>query len=310
MEKNKVIVDKVHDLITRMSDRIGARIPYSDYPKIRIIKENRPSYNSVTNEILLNEKNLDSGHILGEEIGQFIRVYIKQGLKEQEKQRIETYPWYKKLFGIKQKENPWLYDKEEIQPEEFFGYLGRRLLQEIATNEDNLKFRKDIYSRKIAMNELKQAKVNIREYKKDPNKKTDIENEEDYRKQILHHQRPYEFAESLDFEHIQDWGNIFSLSDEEIKKRFFRKDPQYNLKKPPTKAKITKRNRTSLETLVKFMLPGLLLVLLISILSNPSTTGYAILIESDKIILSSITIIALTIIIITSYIVLKNKNKK
>jgi hypothetical protein len=50
----------------------------------------------------------------------------------------------------------------------------------------------------------------------------------DERKDILVHYRGYEFAERVDLSKIKNWKKLYSMSDREVRMKFFRQDPDYS----------------------------------------------------------------------------------
>ncbi len=93
--------------------------------------------------------------------------------------------------------------RKEKLVSEFFGFLGRRIIL-----EDNLKFK--FGPKKDFLSEIKGLGKKSKE-----------------RKEALEHYKGYEFASKIDLRKIQNWQKLFSLSDREVRMRFFRSDPLY-----------------------------------------------------------------------------------
>ena len=283
MKQEEAIKERIYGLIDRMSKRIGVNIPRKNYPAIRIEDVSRPNYESIYNDLTLNHELLNSGTFIGEEIGHFLRVKIKElGLKEP----LSKLKYYlKHPFGNELDRVPSTYEKEDIHSNEFFGYLGRRLLHEIATEKDNLKFEKST---------------------KSPN--------EVPRRSRLEHLRPYRFADQIDLTKISDYRTLFSLPDKEVRSRFFRNDPQYDLTKPIKEAKITKRNsqnlpktyQSNLEIIVKLISP-IFLVASIFLISKKTMTGNAIRLPGYQ---NTIPIVVILLISLVFLIAIEIKRKK
>jgi hypothetical protein len=121
-------------------------------------------------------------------------------------------------------------NQEEITGE-FFGFLGKKMWQKAVKDGDakDLKFLVDIKEQKVdskkkALKMLKELKAKI-ESEKDGTARERLEQE---RKDILIHQRGYEYADKVDLDKIKDWKKLFSMPDAEVRKRFFTNKPDYS----------------------------------------------------------------------------------
>ncbi|MDD5193269.1 MAG: hypothetical protein PHF67_01660 [Candidatus Nanoarchaeia archaeon] len=293
---------KVYDLIGRMSKKIGVEIPREQYPKIEITEKCEPSYNLIFNSIQIPERALNSGNILGEEIGHFLRHYAEG----KSSQRIGFGDYIRSIFGFPIKPSG---RRKESQTDEFFGYLGRKILEQVTKPTDKLVFARDLYTREHIMNELKRARK-TRRTSLDPSEKQEAES---YRKEILKHQRAYEFADQVDLRRIDDYGTLFSLPNQEVRHRFFREDPQYKLHGRIKPGKITKRKSKSLnserekfglEQVLKFIWIIGIFVLFILLINMNKYTGYAINTSNNSF---NIYLIAFIIFFIFAVIILFNK---
>ncbi len=216
-KKDKKTENRIYNLIDKMKKKIGIKIPKKNYPKILVIPKkhetNPPFYSFEKNIIFLNETDLYSGDAIGEEAGHFIRNYIIGG-------------------------------KGEIHTGEYFGALGRKILEKISTNKDKLSFlvNQKLGSKKDIVRELRKNRQGIRDWKEiektgnfpqgiTPEKaKENREELEKHREGNLKHYRPYEFALTTNLNEL-NLKELYSLPDKEVRKRFFRKDKKYRLEK-------------------------------------------------------------------------------
>lgn len=134
--------------------------------------------------------------------------------------------------------------KIEFLTEEFFGFLGRRMFQKAVIEEGGSLI--DIYneegmdttSKKISIDQIKKIKNYIRELKIKIKKSVDeaekiimrkeLEGLETMREDITKHHRGYEFAIRFDLNRITNWKKLFSLSNQEVRRRFFTSNPDYS----------------------------------------------------------------------------------
>jgi hypothetical protein len=260
MKEDKDAQKRVDYIVDKMSKVIGVQIPKREYPLV-ILTEDNSSYNPDLNYIRLRETDKHSGEVIGHELGEFFREKLKQQRKQEPltfKEKVKSF------FRNNPKED---YEAEETHAHEFFGYLGTRILKELVKERKGVGFGE----------------------KREPIKIT--------REHVLTHARPSRFANQLDFSEIYDFKKLFSLPDREVKHRFFRTDPQYNLNKPVPEAKITKRKPKTLETIVKLtILPVLMLVFFFFL--EKTITGNIIKINSSVNTLYFMPAIIIGIIII------------
>jgi len=235
----------IYDLIGRMAKKIGVDIPTDRYPKITF-EPDTPYRDPLDNRINLPQGDIDSSKVIGEEAGQFIRDWIVQE-QRRASQKIGVGEYLLASLGVKKLKPSPKPAKKEIQVEEFFGYLGRKILEEVAKPEDRLQ------SKTIAKHTVK-----------------------DRRRHKLEHARPYKFAEALDLSQV-DYKELYSLPDQEVRHRFFRADPQYDLTQPPKPGKVTKRKskQPSLEKTVGLIIISTTLILLITLITR-TITGFTI----------------------------------
>ncbi|MBR9704806.1 hypothetical protein GOV12_05315 [Candidatus Pacearchaeota archaeon] len=279
--------EKIYELLKRVNQRFGLNIQEADYPQIEF-SASEVSYSPELNYAHLREQDTDNQDIIGEDlIGHPNRRILRQNsLQNQlEQQKTSFRRKIQQAFGKHYPENA---DYEEDDPDvaEFFGYIGRKLLETVVTPKDKL-------------------------IKNKNREKTNAPNE--YQP---HHETGYTFAKFLDLKKIKDFNKFFSLSADEVKQRFFRQDPQYDLDKPPTQAKITKRQpltpqQSRLEGIVKIILPAIGIFFLIGLLSKFSITGYSISYETNKqTYLTALTFFALLVILSLLWLYKINQNNK
>lgn len=279
MKEEDAIRERIYGLIDRMSRRVGIEIPREEYPAIRIEDVPRSNYEAVYNEFTLRYDQLNSGTSIGEELGHFLRIKLKKsGSKPTSKLRY----YLKHPFGNELDRVPSTDEKEDIHSNEFFGYLGRRILQEVATEKDGLKFDKSTKSPK-----------------------------EVDRQSRLEHLRPYRFAAAVDLTKISDYRTLFTLPDKEVRSRFFRSNPQYDLDKPIEEARITRRNtehasQPKLETILKIISP-IFLIISIILISNKMITGNVIGYQGY---INTIPIITILLISLIFFIIIGIKRER
>jgi len=210
--KRKEIAEDVYSVIDTMKKYMGIEIHKSKYPKIKITgKRGDASYVASTNTIEISSvEDLMSGRVIGEEVGHYMREMCKP-------------------------EN-----SNEIQTDEFFGYLGARILYEIAKKkgvDDKLfpkgrpDYRKDfIGDRSSILQRLgsirkKIKDLEVRYSRENSSAKKHIKKEGrqlvEEREEILHHFRPYKFASLVDLEKL-DFKELYRLDDNQVRKKYFR----------------------------------------------------------------------------------------
>jgi len=222
-ESEREIKEDVYSVIDAMKKELGLSIPKSKYPKIRVTgNRGEASYVGSTNTIEIgSERELMSGSVIGEEVGHYLR------------------------FALKPKDN------DEILTDEFFGYLGARIMYKIAKQKG---VEKELFplgepdyrlslggNKKIINQRLKNLRKGILELhsqytsEKDKGKKKEIYKKgrelTDKREDILHHYRGYEFAQGVDLDKIQDYNELYSMPDKEVRRRFFRESKLYDIDK-------------------------------------------------------------------------------
>ncbi|MBT4135632.1 hypothetical protein HOD75_02865 [archaeon] len=319
---NRKLDANVYRLIDRMTHELDIDIPESEYAHA-VLTDGRSEYDPNANLIKINQGDVYSGNVLGEEIGHFIRSRVKHPTSK----KLGVVQTLKHYLGI---EPPTFQIPEtEEHTDEFFGYLGRKILKKIATPNDDLKFPKRKETRKQAVEELKKITQGLKDwekYEKGEYEHPDITPEKikhgqdqakAVRRNILTHQRPYDFAEKTDLEQISDYKKLFELQDREVRMRFFRKNPLYELNKPlpkelKEKPKEPERKKPTLEKLVKIaiipLVIGFLIILNYANTFLPKFTGFSIK-NFNQTYSALILLIPLAIIILT-FLYFKFRKKK
>ncbi|MFA5174454.1 MAG: hypothetical protein WC438_04710 [Candidatus Pacearchaeota archaeon] len=236
--------NKVYDLIKRMSNKTGISIPNRYLPEVKVTKLNSNGYDNLINTIYISKKDLNSGVLLGEEIGHFLRsagLRIAEDTKKGRLGKLLSQYKFKKGSNLLPNEK---FNFKTNYTGEFFGYLGQILLKKVSNPKDNLDFTSDYkpYDLKKIIPTIRKIKGETRKLIEDyykekyPEGKTQQETEEyimklfSHRNDITAHQRPYYFASILDLDKI-DLKELYELDDKEVRLRFFRKDAKYDLNK-------------------------------------------------------------------------------
>lgn len=124
-------------------------------------------------------------------------------------------------------------EDEEITGE-FFGFLGKRLWKKaIPELDEELKVLIDyqeqgVISKKYALDLSKNIKEKIKLGTENNLNELFLGKLKQERRDILVHQRGYEYASKLDLDKIHDWKKLFSLSNGEVRKRFFTSNQDYS----------------------------------------------------------------------------------
>lgn len=238
----------------KMVDYLGIELKDESFPGVKICEEqegeiNRddpPCYLHNLNCISLPKKEINSGDAWGEEIGHFLRAQTAPKSQQYE---------------------------DEISVAEFFGYLGRRILKKITPPESNLIFEpiekytnlanlvtkiKTFQQTKkrheqIALEmEKPQSRLRVlvsrliwwmmdgspesRQEWIDLNKAVAQEAKEN-KQSAINHYRGYYMATQIDLDKV-NFQELYSLSQEEVTRRFFGKEKIYNLPEKTLEQKV------------------------------------------------------------------------
>lgn len=216
LEKIQGFVAGVNSLFDR---KYGLSVPETDLPLV--IKGSGPAYGEGYTNLAGEEKNvikvkdvnqISEGSALGEEMSHFYRSHFRQ-------------------------------DHKEIITDEFFGWMGRRLLFKATQKKDGTSdffpdgepsigpnVKKQIIERtKTTKNELRnitkkftEGELTIKEVIEERGPLIES------RERDTHHFRGYEFASKVDLSKIKNWQKLYSMPDEEVRKRFFTPNPDYS----------------------------------------------------------------------------------
>jgi len=287
--RDKKFEERVYGILDRMKKEIRVKIPKKDYPQIWISKELNNSYNLSTNNLFISLDKVHSGSVIGEEISHFIRDYLIPP------------------------------ESTELHSGEFFGYLGQRILKSIVRPEDKLEFETNLETRKEALVKLRRTRKDLKNWRKYENgelKDQDITPEKinkgisdllEYRKDILKHWRPYDFSSKVDLEKVE-LSKLYALPDKEVRKRFFRENPEYDLLQQSIISRIRRRVRKGIENLLQvFIIPVFIITILLA--ANMNLTGRVIGISEDN-HLTLIFVVALLIISILIIYLKFSSNQK
>jgi len=203
---------RVHEVIDFMGNKLGAELEEDEYPKI-LLRANPlgdSSYHETLNLININKKNINDGVHMGEEIGHFWRTQLRP--KE---------------------------DKREHNTNEFFGFLGRRILQnselgeQFQWNEEEEPTREEVLEfiarrKKWSLEASKKLKENQGDDELTKFYRRKLFRHESERKSMLAHFYGYKFARQVNINRIKNWGKLFSMPNAEVRKRFFQENPDYS----------------------------------------------------------------------------------
>jgi len=294
--RNEKFEKRVYGLLDRMKKKIGVKIPKKEYPLIFISKKNTGSFYGEKNQdplIVISLDNLHSGTVIGEEISHFIRDYLI-GKKEDYKHH----------------------------PSEFFGYLGYKILQSIAKPRDELEFEDKLKTRKDELKRLRRVKRDLkdwRKYEKGELKGPDITPEKiekeikdilEYREERLTHWRAYDFASKVDLDKVE-LSELYSLPNKEVRKKFFRENPEYDSPQQSIFHRMGKRMRKGIENLLSILIvPVAIITILLTI--NMKFTGRVIGISENNNLISIFAtgLLILSVLIIYLKFLSNKKNNR
>lgn len=250
-----------HELIVKVNEIFknwyGISVPENELPRVVKAKPGEScayvKYDRLNKEKnyirFKEEKQLLDGVALSEEMSHFYRS-ISRPCNITLKDRFLSWLSGSRIDGeiIINEKKGFVTDKREHNTEEFFGFLGRKLLYNVYPKNNNGEVnifpsgeptiensfygvpKKDVIeiTKKIktALRDIKDAfKAGIMEYEKysDLYKKL-MGARVDY----TVHYRGYEFASKVDINKIKNWEKLYSMPDKEVRKRFFTDKPDYS----------------------------------------------------------------------------------
>jgi hypothetical protein len=207
------------------------KIPKEDFPPLKITSGEHMAYNQVDNLVSVGNEEFIStvGGGLGEELGHYVRAKVKSRVGQE-------------------------VEEKEAHSDEFFGFLGRKVLYRMSKGEQRESFFSEgeptfesnyegkSYSemkRKILKKSKEGGFPRLRKRYKKAEKEGDKEEmraiyeeaaKKGYGEQLksLLHVRPYHFASDTDLDQIEDLEKLYALPDSELRRRFFREDKQYD----------------------------------------------------------------------------------
>jgi uncharacterized integral membrane protein len=145
--------------------------------------------------------------------------------------------------------------------EEFYGFLGRRLLAPKETHEPPFKSDQEYRQYILKINAMiKSEKDNAR-----------IAKLKRRRKDAQDHYEGYNYAAKIDPSKIKNWKDFFSMPEEEVHRRFFREDPDY-----PEERK----EQGELESKLPIILISLSILSILYSVANTELTGLTIAIPT------------------------------
>ncbi|MBD3247546.1 hypothetical protein GF378_02915 [Candidatus Pacearchaeota archaeon] len=226
-------------------------IPKKSFPKLKFVSGEKMSYNQADNKVLIGDKEFisDIGDSVGEELGHFVRAKIKGRVG-------------KKL------------SQKETAGDEFYGFLGSRILYR-TSNEDQ---KKNFFTegertfestyegksfpeiRQEILGKARSKFIDLGKRYRDAEKNRDQKEmqriyqeakKQGYEKytETLAHARPYHFASEADLDKIKNLRELYSLSDKEVKEKFFKKSKN----RQPSKGLEKKLGILSISSLIAFL---------------------------------------------------------
>jgi hypothetical protein len=216
--------NKITTFIQRMEDYIPLTIEPETYPAILVGKYSKPCFDS-DGIIYLPDTLVRSGTFIGEEAAHFLRYNVTNVRELPLDERIrQLIPFRKNVFTHRK-----IQDDSQVQ--EFFGYLGRRIMRKIAVDdEDDLWFHSEkpisLCYQEERLCELKKL---TEQYKNNP-KRTKKQEEYTYliesQEAIRRHLMPYYFAQDINIDEI-NLKELFLMTDNQIKRKYFKTSPKH-----------------------------------------------------------------------------------
>jgi hypothetical protein len=227
-ERAEIHTANVYNLVKeKLSNAVGVDI--QEAPELNLVEGETAKFSTknTTPEIVLgkNEFIRDMADTLGHEFGHFLRSKLTDKLSE---------------------------GSDEYLTDEFFGFLsGRLFFEKLDPEQRQLLFpdgepslrstyegksKSDIVKELKPLGKIKRAldkEYKLAEEQNDVGKINEIsvraksEGVGEWFDTITHY-RGYEFASKIDLSKITDWQKLYSMPDEEVRKRFFTPNPDYS----------------------------------------------------------------------------------
>lgn len=221
-----------HELAAHMCAFGALPIPPERFPRVRVgfpeefLKVHGTQclmcYDSQPNTIMIHTENVRSdGNFppafyegLGEELGHFFRAESRKEFRLPQPLSEGTRGWV----------NSWL-------TEEFYGYMGRRILQEALRGSplEPICFPSGKCKTYTFLQTLRHIRKELRNWFNRSLLFSSFRRERRARrKSFLTHARGYSFAQMIDISRITNWHAFFALPESDVRRRFFRKDQDYS----------------------------------------------------------------------------------
>jgi len=217
-------------IAAEIKNKYGLGVKDSELPPVVVQPKMRTDaqWNPVYHEIQISPGGFAPGKAgvnVGEEYGHFLR---------------DAYHTNKNPITSKKK-------VKDRMTHEFFGFLGRRMLYEASPNMrtfffggkppevekkgDTLSSLKNLRQKFLQSAKMYQGVKLVYPQQAEEFLEKKIPAYEDalaVRESLLVHSGPYQFASQVDISRIKNWKKLYSMTDEEVRRRFFRKDPDYS----------------------------------------------------------------------------------
>jgi hypothetical protein len=215
----------VHRTILSLAQELQLPLSPQDLPSVRFHDRQRgiSHYDPTSNILVIGRQCLitSPGETLGEEIGHFLRHHSLIRNISRPLRPLVRYARLLRPQTLKGK-----------LTNEFFGYLGRRLLFRASQNVrgyGTLLFPKG--APRFALHRIDYPQRR-KEYQRSPlpskEKRRMLAQLEVDREHDLTHDRGYHFAAAVDLDRIHDWDRLFTLPGQGVRRRFFTDTPDYD----------------------------------------------------------------------------------
>lgn len=223
-ETKQEVKEFVGDVNKLFGKKYSLSVPEDNLPNIVVAPVDSPAYveknedGSSANVIEIKRAtDVLDGEVMGEEMSHFYRAQFRP-------------------------------DHSEALTDEFFGFLGRRMLYEATANESGESdffnrgkpniAREFLGTKGMVVDKLKAQKEALRNLTSEHAETTDETRKQqiieqgapivEYREDILQHYRGYEFASKVDLNRINNWQELYSMPDRDVRMRFFTPNPDYS----------------------------------------------------------------------------------
>lgn len=197
-ELEPVLKDIIYKLINKFSDKTNITIDADDLPKIIFVPNTRTPWGVRRTQvptsagmrcITISEDLMDNKDAVAEEIGHFIRQLLRPE------------------------------EKHSKNVEEFFGFLGRRILypsiDRIAPFTSDEEYNKYTDAVKVKIEDINTNKQEKELLERGLNEAED-------------HYFGYKYASVFDLDRVSDFQKLYSMTDKEVRGRFFTSNQNYS----------------------------------------------------------------------------------